>query len=368
MDYVIQKTQRKVKLKKRKSPIPLSVKSIHNEKNKYFEKLQTTILPKKLKELEILKKKNMTNITLVKEINDIKDRVEEFEYYFKTTKIIQEYFQLDEDIEKEDFNINYSSSRKIEVVRDYYNAIGMDLPNEYRVNLKVDIDICRNCNLKYTQEPSLEGSVCNNCGLVSDINISDLASYKEMQTVEYTVTLDYKRVDYFKQWLNQIQAKEQTEIPSEVVDTLILELKKERVKNISKISNSLVKRLLKKTGYSKYYEHIPFIINTINKIPPLHIPTPVENKLISMFEEIQIPWESVKSKDRKNFFSYPYTLHKFCQILGLNEYLSYFPLLKSREKLYKQDVTWKKIIEYLNSHKCINELVKDVDWRFIPSL
>ena len=33
---------------------------------------------------------------------------------------------------------------------------------------------------------------------------------------------------------------------------------------------------------------------------------------------------------------------------GLNEYLKFFPLLKSREKLYVQDQIWKKICEELN--------------------
>ena len=87
-----------------------------------------------------------------------------------------------------------------------------------------------------------------------------------------------------------------------------------------------------------------------------------------MFLEIQIPWEKMKTNDRKNFFSYPYTIHKFCQLLGLNEYLHYFPLLKSREKLYKQDIIWKRIMEYFETHPCLNqEILSDVNWRFISS-
>jgi len=41
--------------------------------------------------------------------------------------------------------------------------------------------------------------------------------------------------------------------------------------------------------------------------------------------------------------SYSYVLYKFCELLSEDKYLKYFPLLKSKEKLYQQDVIWKKI-------------------------
>jgi hypothetical protein len=58
---------------------------------------------------------------------------------------------------------------------------------------------------------------------------------------------------------------------------------------------------------------------------------------------------------RKNFLSYSYVLHKFIQLLGKNEYLKYFPLLKSRDKLHQQEQIWKNICEELN-------------WQFIRSI
>ena len=106
---------------------------------------------------------------------------------------------------------------------------------------------------------------------------------------------------------------------------------------------------------NKYYEHINYIINRINGIPTPQFSPELEEKLCSMFRDIQGPFLKHCPKDRKNFLSYSYVLYKFFQILGLNEYLKFFPLLKSREKLYIQDQIWKKICEELN-------------WQFIPSL
>ena len=60
-------------------------------------------------------------------------------------------------------------------------------------------------------------------------------------------------------------------------------------------------------------------------------------------------------ENRKNFLSYSYVLHKFCELLELDELLSHFPLLKSREKLQQQDKIW----------ECI---CNDLKWQYIPSV
>ena len=74
-----------------------------------------------------------------------------------------------------------------------------------------------------------------------------------------------------------------------------------------------------------------------------------------MFKEIQMPFMKHCPESRKNFLSYSYVLHKFCELLEFDHLLEYFPLLKSREKLHQQDVIWEKIC-------------KDVQWQYIPSL
>jgi hypothetical protein len=51
--------------------------------------------------------------------------------------------------------------------------------------------------------------------------------------------------------------------------------------------------------------------------------------------------------DRSNFFSYPYILYKFFQLLERDEYLPELRLLKTREKLQEQDEVWKKICDEL---------------------
>ena len=85
------------------------------------------------------------------------------------------------------------------------------------------------------------------------------------------------------------------------------------------------------------------------------MPQELEEYLRIMFKDIQKPFDDNCPTERKNFLSYSYVLYKFCELLGEDEYLQYFPLLKSKEKLYQQDVIWKKI--------CC-----DLQWEFIPTV
>ena len=62
-----------------------------------------------------------------------------------------------------------------------------------------------------------------------------------------------------------------------------------------------------------------------------------------MFKDIQKPFAVHCPKDRKNFLNYSYVLHKFCRILKLKQYVSYFPLLKNNAKLLQHDRIWKNI-------------------------
>ena len=102
------------------------------------------------------------------------------------------------------------------------------------------------------------------------------------------------------------------------------------------------------------YEHIPYIINKLSGLEAPNINRHIEMKFIDMFTKIQEPWEIFKSPDRKNFLSYSYVLHKFCQLLELDHLLICFPLLKSARNLKDQEQVWEKICKVLK-------------WEFISS-
>ena len=218
----------------------------------------------------------------------------------------------------------------------------------------IGTEICVTCNVERKLFMSDGKMICPKCGDERFILIdSDKPSYKEPpRELSYFA---YKRINHLNEWLAQFQAKESTDIPQEVYDKILLELKKERMEDISQLKTTKLREILKKLKLNKYYEHVPHIINRLNGIPPPTINRETEEELRRMFKEIQMPFHKFCPKDRKNFLSYSYVLHKFMQLLEMDEFLPCFMLLKSREKLHQQDQIWKQICEYLQ-------------WEFIPSV
>lgn len=117
---------------------------------------------------------------------------------------------------------------------------------------------------------------------------------------------------------------------------------------MAELKTSKIKEILKKIRQNKYYEHAAHIKHKLNGLPIPHLEPELEEKLRTMFKLIQPPFLKFMPPSRKNFLSYSYVLHKCIQLLGRDEYLIHFPLLKSREKLHQQDQIWKKICEELH--------------------
>lgn len=210
---------------------------------------------------------------------------------------------------------------------------------------------CESSNLFYDETSS--DTVCLDCGR-AQYTFSGERSYKEEQDTDHAIIYSYKRENHFNEWLAQFQAKEVTNIPDEVFILLRNEFKKQKASK-SDITQTRVRDLLKKLKLNKYYEHAPYISSMLNGIKPPRMTQVLEDKLRIMFHHIQKPFEKHCPGDRKNFLSYSYILYKFCELLSEDEFLVCFPLLKSKEKLYKQDQIWKKITEELH-------------WEFIPTV
>ena len=178
--------------------------------------------------------------------------------------------------------------------------------------------------------------ICPSCGDEIFILVdSDKPSYKEPpREISYFA---YKRINHFNEWLAQFQAKESTDIPKSVYDLIKTELKKESYIDIKNLKTNKIRNILKKLGLNKYYEHVPHIINRLSGKPAPIINRETEEKLRMMFKEIQAPWMKHCPNKRSNFLSYSYVLYKCLQLLEMDEFLPYFSLLKSREKLAEQD-------------------------------
>jgi predicted nucleic acid-binding Zn-ribbon protein len=214
---------------------------------------------------------------------------------------------------------------------------------------------CPVCDVEMTfyQNEALLG--CPRCGHEEFILVdSEKPSYKDPpREITYFA---YKKINHFNEWLAQFQAKENTDIPQDIIEAVMRELRKERISDPKKVKKDKIREVLQKLKFSKMYDHVQQIKNRIQQqMTMLTLSKEMEEKLQHMFKEIQPAFIKYCPTNRSNFLSYPYVLYKLCQLLEMDEFLPCFQLLKSREKLYQQDQVWQKICQ-------------EMRWQFIRSI
>ena len=260
-------------------------------------------------------------------------------------KLLNNFFKIGEDNETKQNIINYTSEYLINIDEKFINM----------ENYVVNSSVCQRCNQGELVPLEFEGVViCDNpnCSKQSMYLIeNERPSYKEPP--KEVCFYAYKRINHFREILAQFQAKESTQIPEVIIDNINLQIKKERF-DVESITNKKAKEILKKLGYNKYYEHIPFIKDKLGIKPPIMTPE-LEDKLCNLFMEIQRPYAKYCPDDRVNFLNYYYTIYKLCELLEEDHFLEYFPMLKDREKRIEQDDIWKKICN-------------DLNWEFIQTI
>ena len=221
-------------------------------------------------------------------------------------------------------------------------------------NIKKMSEHCAPCNIPREEITSEGILVCPKCGSEEyALVVSDFPSFRDPPKERNNYA--YKKQNHLNEILNQFQAKESTEIPDDVMNEVICEIKKRRIENIAVLTEQNIREILKKLGRNRYYEHAAHILSRLNGNPPPTITPEIEDKIRAMFQEVQAPYLLYCPDERRNFLSYSYIIYKFLELLELDEYKVHFPLLKSRDRLIQHDAIWKKICEYLQ-------------WEFIQSI
>jgi hypothetical protein len=349
--------------------------STHDSKLEEFNKNENEIIPKLKKEKEQLIELFNKTLIIDEKLN-IKDKIKKItcqiktlkqkkkNYYLTNSNIIFNYFENKKKISEGETN-----TKSLDKFFKINNKKSENNNNEMQKNIQqymynnneivkidnyiVSNDICSYCNIGELIPIDYEGRlVCNNCSKSVEYLIEgEKPSYKEPP--KEVCFYAYKRINHFREILAQFQAKETTQIPDNVLEDIITQIKKERI-DISQITNKKAKEILKKLGHNKYYEHIPFIKDKLGIKPPV-MSQELEETLCNLFMEIQGPYAKYCPDDRVNFLNYYYTVYKLCELLNKPEFLPYFPMLKDREKRIEQDEIWKQICKELN-------------WEFIPTI
>ena len=377
------KTNKKLKFN-RKTTITIDNK--HKELLNEFNKDTNDKIPElksKRLELQQMLDLNVHNMNIEQKI-DISDQIKELNksikemkekkknYFLDNANLIFDYFENKKNISNGSVNV---ISNKNKILNSFFKIEQDDSENKqnqsknnnivqkYLSNIDdtfIDVnsfvyqtDICKFCNKGELIPMEEEGIlVCNSCSRSIPYLIeNEKPSYKEPP--KEVCFYAYKRINHFKEIIAQFQGKETTQIPPEIIEDIKIQIKKERIE-LNQITNSKTKEILKKLGYNKYYEHIPFIKDKLGIKPPVMSPE-LEETLCNLFIELQSPYSKYCPDDRVNFLNYYYTAYKLCELLGEEKYLPFFPMLKDKEKRIEQDVIWKKICE-------------ELDWEFIHTV
>jgi len=375
------KSNKKIKFNK-KSVVTIDTK--HKEFLNEFSKDENNILDYKSEMLNLKKQLRVENESLtIEQKLDIQDKISELkenikdikhkkkDYFLDNSKYIFEYFENKKNISTG--TNSQTITNKSNAVNNFFKIKEDDKVNlvqkdnntvlKYLTNVSDDFldinnfvyqtDICQVCHKGELIPLEEDGiMVCNICSRSIPYLIeNEKPSYKEPP--KEVCFYAYKRINHFKEILAQFQGKETTQIPPDVIENIKLQIKKERIE-LAQITNIKTKEILKKLGYNKYYEHIPFIKDKLGIKPPIMSPE-LEETLCNLFIELQSPYSKFCPDDRVNFLNYYYTAYKLCELLGEDSYLEHFPMLKDPEKRMEQDVIWKKICQ-------------ELDWEFIPTI
>ncbi|CAM9555241.1 unnamed protein product [Ectocarpus sp. 8 AP-2014] len=214
--------------------------------------------------------------------------------------------------------------------------------------------ICEVCNKELVYIRKDAERVCPDCGLSHPYQEMTREDCIRQGYVSHT-TYMYKRQNHFKTWLKRTQGKETTTVDQGVVDSVRFELKKQRIDDIKAISHTKVREILKKLRLNKHYNNCVQITAMITGITPPQMTNEQETALLQMFDAIQEPFqEIIRSEPRQNMLSYSFLIHKFLELMSWDEYLPYFPLLRSVDKIQYQDWIWRKLcaevgFEYIRS-------------------
>ncbi len=359
-------------------PVQVTLDAKHTEFLDEFRSNDCDTIPKLAQEkTELLTRLRSETLTIEKQL-DIRDRLRSIkkrihdlnakknDYLLTNSKLVFDYFE-------DKKNIADGSAKKSDALKSFFKMSGdgdkhtiirtnalvrkyLSNVDENYIDASCSINqshVCSRCSKGELMQLEDEGVlICSVCATRTPyLTDNDKPSYKEAP--KEICFYAYKRINHFKEILAQFQGKETTQIPPDVLANIKQQILKERIELVS-LTNQKTKEILKRLGYNKYYEHIPFIKDKLGIKPPVMSPD-LETTLCNLFIELQAPYSRYCPDDRVNFLNYYYTAYKLCELLGESSFLPHFSMLKDREKIIEQDAIWRQICD-------------ELDWEFIPTI
>lgn len=329
--------------------------------DKEYEQLPQ--LKEKLKKLEwiISNSKDVNEVQLAKDkirtlsmhINLLESGFREAKYIYRTEELLKEYTDLLSQPIKVDFMGNKiidQQDRKQTILWEFLN-IAKDYINVEPMRSRKGSMLCEECNVELQREDDFL-FVCPTCGFALK-HFASVASYQENNRINVAQRYVYDKRAHFGDSIKKYQAKQNTTISAQVYRDLWDKLASHDIP-IDKFTKTHLYEFLKLTGHSDHYEDMTLIYSEMTGIPAPNI-SHLEQKLFSLFDEVDPVYERVKPIGRVNFLNGQFVLFKLLQKLKFPCREDDFYILKTREKMLEHDQIWKKICHELS-------------WTYIPTV
>ena len=195
------------------------------------------------------------------EINNI-NYFDEIEYYENTSSILFNYYEM---LEKQSSTNSISSSNnnkyKNKSILESFNITlpkeeikieeddkiveksdlvdqYLSITNKYYIkrmdNNNDNTEICHRCNIPLICLQHDAIMICNNCGYQELLLVEQNRPILKQNTKD-TSHFSYKRINHFREWCNQVQGKESTDIPNDIFEKILNEIKKEKIMDTKRI-------------------------------------------------------------------------------------------------------------------------------------
>jgi hypothetical protein len=170
------------------------------------------------------------------------------------------------------------------------------------------------CGAKMNIDAPMSALICKSCGflreLLGTVFDDEQFYFQEGQRTKHGT---YDPSKHCRFWVERIQARETTDIPQAIIQSIKDCIRRDKIKNKNQITCRLIRKYLRDTRNSKYNEHVPLIRKIITGITPPQL-TDYEMQLILIyFDKITHIFTEIKPRSIKNSLFHPYLIFK---ILG----------------------------------------------------
>lgn len=215
-------------------------------------------------------------------------------------------------------------------------------------------DICPICKTSYEIDEKTSEFACKGCGktekMYGVVFEDEQFFYQEGQRTKHG---KYDPTKHCRFWIERIQAKENTEIPINVINKIKKCILRDKL-FIDRVTCGSIRGYLKQLKLTKYNNHIPLIVKIITGNEPPQF-TDHELRLIYMYfsRVIQI-FNRIKPSEKANCPYHPFFIYKIVEQLlnkpsdakRKSEILSCIHL-QSRDTLIENDKLWFAICAYI---------------------